>query len=111
MKKSLMLCSIAGVLLLFALPTHAETPLFSLDRASAGVTANYAWYGQAGDQPLPTWEKEWEFGAVAAYNLVAMPEGKAPLLSLTYSLNYGMDNKWWRHRLGVTLVLWKGSDR
>jgi len=112
MRKSLMLCSIAAVLLiLFVLPSHAETPLLSLERASLGATANYAFYGQAGDQPMPAFEKEWEFGAVAAYNLVAMPEGRAPLLSLTYSLNYAVDNKWWRHRLGVTLVLWKGSDR
>ena len=94
-----------------ALAAGDATPLLSLDRASFGLSGNYAFYGQAGAQRLPDFPKSWEFGGVAAYNLVAQPGGKAPLLSLTYSLNYDVDNKWWRHRLGATLVLWKGSDK
>ena len=98
----------------FASQAHAQgtdgTPLFSAERLSLGVSGNYAFYAQAGDEPLPAFEKSWEFGGVMAYNLVAQPGGRAPLLSATYSLNFDVDNKWWRHRIGATLVLWKGSD-
>lgn len=108
---------IAALALAALAPTAAlaqepgETPLFSVERLSLGVTGNYCFYGAVGDEPLPAFSKEWEFGAAMAYNLVAQPGGRAPLLSGTYSLNYAVDNKWWRHRLGLTLVLWKGSDR
>lgn len=111
--KKLALSALA-VIALSASPALAQgvddVPLFSAERLSLGVSANYAFYGQAGDQPLPAFEKAWEFGGLMAYNLVAQPGGAAPLLSATYSLNYDVDNKWWRHRLGATLVLWKGSD-
>lgn len=110
--KHLALAALAALAL--AAPVHAQgtedVPLFSAERLSLGVSANYAFYGQAGDEPLPAFEKSWEFGGVMAYNLVAQPGGRAPLLSATYSLNFDVDNKWWRHRLGATLVLWKGSD-
>ena len=110
MRKSLMLMSIAGVLLLFALPSHAQTSLFSMERASIGATANFCVL-QGVDQPAALHEQEWKFGAVAAYNLVSAPEGKAPLLSLAYSLNRGLQNQWWEHRVGVVVTLWKGSDQ
>lgn len=111
--KKLALAALAA-LALSAAPALAQgtddVPLFSPIRLSLGVSGNYAFYAQSGDQPLPAFDKSWEFGGVMAYNLVAQPGGRAPLLSATYSLNYDVDNKWWRHRLGATLVLWKGSD-
>ena len=116
MKRVLLALFALFTLLVVTAPAHAQdategTPLFSMDRASLGVTTNYAFYQGVGSEPLPAFAKEWEFGAVGAYNLVAQPGGKAPLLSATYSINYGVDNKFWRHRVGLTLVLWKGSDR
>ena len=110
--KKLALAVLAVLALASVQPAAAQddTPLFSAERLSLGVSGNYAFYNQAGDQPLPDYAKSWEFGGVMAYNLVAQPGGRAPLLSATYSLNYDVDNKWWRHRLGATLVLWKGSD-
>ena len=89
---------------------EADVPILSQKRLSLGAPANYALYQQAGGQALPSFPKSWEFGAVAAYNLVAQPSGKAPLLSATYSLNYDVDNQFWRHRFGLTLVLFKGGD-
>lgn len=88
----------------------ADQPLFSATRLSAGVTGNYCFYQQQGDQRLPDFHKSWEFGVVAAYNLVSQPEGRAPLLSATWSTNYDVDNKWIRHRVGLTLVLYKGGQ-
>ena len=94
-----------------AQPVHAQDrPLWSMDRASIGVTANYAFFQNAGDQPLPAYKKAWELGAVGAYNLVAQPGGKAPLLNATFATSYDLDNRWWRHRVGLTLVIWKGND-
>lgn len=101
-------------LLALATTAHAQEstprPLWSLDRASLGVTANYAFYQNAGDQPLPAYDKAWEIGAVGAYNLVAQPGGRAPLLNATFATSYDVDNRWWRHRVGLTMVLWKGND-
>lgn len=107
--KGFILAAVAALALSSSAHAQSDVPLFSADRLSAGVTANYALYQQAGDQPLPNFTKSWEFGAVAAYNLVSRPDGSAPLFSLTYSLNYDVDNRWWRHRIGGTLVLYKGG--
>lgn len=103
---------ILAVLATIALASSAgaqNAPLISAERLSLGVSANYAFYQNAGDQRLPDFDKSWEFGGVAAYNLIAKPDGSAPLGSLTYSLNYDVDNKWWRHRVGFTVVLYKGG--
>lgn len=102
---------LTAALLCVAATTFAATqaPLFSTDRLSLGVASNYCLYQNAGDQRLPDFKKSWEFGGVAAYNLVSKPDGSAPLFSLTYSLNYDVDNKFWRHRVGGTLVLFKGG--
>lgn len=100
---------LTAALLAVAVAAHAQTPIVSAERLSLGVSSNYCFYQQSGDQRLPDFKKSWEFGGVAAYNLVSKPDGKAPLFSLTYSLNYDVDNKWWRHRVGGTLVLFKGG--
>lgn len=114
-KPQLFVLLTALVLLLpFASQARAQgsefVPLFSAKRLSISGTGGYAFYQSAGDEPLPAYEKSWEFGTVLSYNLYAAPGNRAPMLFATYSLNYDVDNKWWRHRILGTVTFWKGSD-
>lgn len=111
------ICSYAFAVLLLALSAATagaqETnvrPIFSMERVSAGVSADYCGFQSAGEQALPLFSKSWEFGLVGSYNLVAPAVGeRGPMLSLTAASAYDVDNKWFRHRLGLRLTLFKGG--
>lgn len=89
----------------------SSEPMLSMTRLSAGASVDYAGFQNAGEQPLPEFPKAWEFGLVASYNLIGPAPGeKGPALSLTAASCYDVDNKWFRHRLGLRLTLFKGGS-
>lgn len=114
MLKRLLLLAIA-LALASAVPVHAQdsstdTPLFSMERLSLGLSTDYCGFQNAGEQRLPDYAKSWEFGAVGAYTIVGpRPGAKVPILSLAFASAYDVDNKWFRHRLGLRLVVYKGG--
>lgn len=100
-------------LVALAAPAFAQqsVPILAKERLSLGVLADYCGFQSAGDQPTPTFSKSWEFGAMGAYTLVAPAPGvRGPILSLAASSAYDVDNKWFRHRIGLRLVLFKGGS-
>lgn len=111
--KRLTLLLILAATLLAAAPSHAQAdqPILSKSRLSAGVLADYCGFQKAGDQRLPEFTKSWEFGLAGAYTLVAPAPGTSgPILSLAASSAYDVDNKWFRHRIGIRLILFKGGS-
>lgn len=95
-----------------ALPTHAgdNVPILSMERVSLGAAADYCGFQKSGDQPLPAYSKSWELGLIGSYTLVAPKPGeKGPILSLAAASSYDVDNKWFRHRLGLRLVVFRGG--
>jgi opacity protein-like surface antigen len=99
-------------LVALAAPALAQDaqPILSKTRLSLGVAADYCGYQNAGDQRLPDFTKSWEFGVVGSYTLVAPKIGQhGPILSLAAGSGYDVDNKWFRHRVGLRLVVFKGG--
>ena len=94
--------------LALAVPALAQTtvpdePMMSLKRLSFAVGANYVWHTAAdSDENLPRWPKEWEAGFYGAYSLT-------PHVSAIGAVEYGVDNKTFRSRLGVRYVIFKGN--
>lgn len=111
--KRLVIAALAALALILAVaPAHAqdEQPILSMTRLSAGFSADYCGYQNAAEQPLPQFAKSWEVGMVAAYTLVApAPGSSGPILSLAAATAYDVDNKWFRHRVGLRLVVFKGG--
>lgn len=90
---------------------QADQPILAKSRLSAGISADYCGFQSAGTQPLPAFAKSWEFGVVSSYVLVAPAPGtKGPILSLAAASAYDVDNKWFRHRIGLRIVLFKGGS-
>jgi len=82
---------------------QAEAPLLSFQRLSIAGGADYAWYEATGNEPVPAFGKEWEVTLVGAYSLT-------PHLHLTGSTAYGLDNQFFRTRLGLRVSLWQGGN-
>lgn len=99
---------------LYAPPAHADddaVPILSMTRVSLGASGDYCGFQSAGDQPLPAYTKSWEFGLVGAYTLVSPKPGTAgPTLSLAAASSYDVDNKWFRHRIGLRVILFRGGS-
>lgn len=113
MKRFILAAIAVLTLALVAAPAFAQAdqPIFSMSRLSAGVSADYCGWQNAGEQPLPEFAKSWEFGVVGSYVLVApRPGTKGPILSLAAASAYDVDNKWFRHRVGLRIVLFKGGS-
>ena len=111
MKRTLAVLA-ALVTLSLATPVLAQDaqPILSKTRLSLGVAADYCGYSNAGEQRLPDFSKSWEFGVVGSYTLVAPKPGEhGPILSLAAGSGYDVDNKWFRHRIGLRLVIFKGG--
>lgn len=109
MKKALLLALLSLTLAIPAFAQDAE-PILSKSRLSLAVAADYCGYQAAGDQSLPEFSKSWEFGVIGAYTLVAPKIGQSgPILSLAAGSAYDVDNKWFRHRIGLRLVVFKGG--
>lgn len=109
-----------GMALLLAITTNVSpvradddnVPILSMTRVSLGASADYCGFQRSGDQPLPAYTKSWELGIVGAYTLVSPKPGVAgPTLSLAAASSYDVDNKWFRHRLGLRLVVFRGGSR
>lgn len=99
-------------LLTLAAPALAQDaqPILSTSRLSLAAAADYCGYQAAGAQDVPKFTKSWEFGVIGAYTLVAPKIGQSgPILSLAAGSAYDVDNKWFRHRVGLRLVLFKGG--
>mgnify|MGYP000873681973 FL=1 len=95
-----------------AVPAFAQDaePILAKSRLSLAAAADYCGYQSAGEQKLPEFAKSWEFGIVGAYTLVAPKVGQSgPSLSLAAGSAYDVDNKWFRHRIGLRVVLFKGG--
>jgi len=109
MKKSLLFLMLSLALAVPAFAQDAE-PILAKSRLSLAAAADYCGYQSAGEQKLPEFAKSWEFGIVGAYTLVAPKIGQSgPILSLAAGSAYDVDNKWFRHRIGLRLVLFKGG--
>jgi hypothetical protein len=87
-------------LLLFAAPAAADDVLPAIDwqRITVGAGANYVGRFDAGDEPLPEPDHEWELGLYGAYTLV-------PRLALVASAERGFDTKRWELGPGINLRL------
>lgn len=112
MKRLLLAALAALTLFVSAAPCFAQDdqPILSKTRLSAGFSADYCGYQNAAEQPLPKFAKSWEVGMVASYVLVApAPGASGPILSLAAATSYDVDNKWFRHRVGLRLVVFKGG--
>lgn len=112
--KRFILAALAAIAVLTAAApafAQADQPIVSMSRLSLGASADYCGYQNAGEQRLPDYAKSWEVGIVGAYTLVAPAPGtKGPILSLAAASAYDVDNKWFRHRIGLRLVLFKGGS-
>jgi hypothetical protein len=86
-----------------AVAVAQEASLLSFDRLSIAGGVDYAWYEASGNEPVPSFGKEWEVTLVGAYSLT-------PQFHLTGSSAYGLDNKFFRTRLGVRVSLWQGGS-
>lgn len=80
-------------------------PLLSIERLSLGAGVNYAFFSAPLESSarIPEFEKEFEVGVFAAYNLI-------PHLSLVGSSVYGLDNKLFRSSVGLRVRLFQGGE-
>lgn len=110
--RSKWLASWLGLFLLLLVASTAQAavgniednvPLLSAKRLQVGLGVQHTWYSgeSGGNQEVPTFGKEFEVGAFAAYNIV-------PNLDLTGSTAYGLDNKVFRSSLGLRVVIFRG---
>jgi opacity protein-like surface antigen len=82
-------------------PVVQDVPLFSPQRASLAVGADYAFYGGK-DAPAFPVRKEWQGGIFLSYKLT-------PVLSLVGGTRYGVDSKQFDSKAGLRLLVWSGS--
>lgn len=101
---------IAAVLLACGLAATAasvraqtEYPLWSPERISVAVGANYIWIAPTGLEPAPPFTHEWEGMGALSYVVV-------PRLAFTVQGGYGFDNRMLRVEPGARLRLTKQGD-
>lgn len=98
--------TILSVTLAKPLLAQTEHPILSMQRLSIAGGVSYDWYSDArvdDAAPIPPFGKEWSVGLHGAYLLTR----QAAIVGTSV---YGLDNKQFRHSVGVRIVLWRGSD-
>lgn len=80
---------------------QVDVPLFSPQRLSLAVGADYAFYSGANAPKFPV-KKEWQVGVFGSYKLT-------PTLALTGGTRLGVDSKQFDNKIGLRLLVWDGS--